>query len=868
MDLKGILNDNGPAAPTPTKQLGPHHPQQQPSTPIQAIPPQSFRDYSQQPQQSPGRHISQDYGGQPQLQHAHAPPSAAFASPPPYSNNSAAGPYPNRPPPPPPPPLQPLPPNHDLRSPSLGSRPIPPSPYRQTPTSSISAASGGYPFPPTQPTPTSPVQRHQYPPPAGYHRDSFSQPSAPVGMTGPPGPPPYMQGMPMPQTPPVGTPGGAHPSFLHQRSQSSHSTPTPTSAQSQPPHYGAPFVQGSPVAMAHPLPQLDPQQQRQQSQPPTPIATPLSGPRQPPQAMGFAQPPSPYQQRVSGPAGYPHPPSQTSPPPPPPPSIPRQPSNSSVYDTHSHDSHRLSQSVHGDRDRSISVSPKTRVPSLPSSVGRPGTSISDSDSRHYQTHPVTAMRASVEPGRERASTPAKRKLDDRDLGPEELERREMRPAPFENVNGRQLSSDSYSTSQHPSLSHKLQKKRRMYMTLPIWAQALQGPGQRLAHPNRILYKPPQHNDAQVNGRVDGQPSGHPSPEEKRSVLAVQPAPAAHPPGPPPGEPPVGQQPGPPPSEPASWGPLGPLGLWEPCLANVVPQGSLSKAVADFLFRFVVLNDDLDEIQGRGVHFEVEAKLGMLIEKKTNQRVQLPVTTDCVLNDQHNWLSFRSSMSVAQHKGFNDFLNKMLYDTREHNLNLPPGARPRVPIDYKRRLEVDRFFEIPAAVRDSVLPACVAGPIAARGHNAKLRVTYDQKTNKVVAKIIKARLADISLHFPEHPLDCRISVNLEMDWPEPLEGFDDFEKWGLTANQGSMPNRNKNRLSYTHSHYQVDLTQVTQVAPVPNGMQRQDQDHELEIEVAADVLLDQGRAALSGQPHQYVDLVEGLINNIRLLARQA
>ncbi|GAB1317745.1 mRNA-capping enzyme subunit beta [Madurella fahalii] len=834
MDLRGMLNDNGPAASPskppqppaqqPAQQQQAHSQQALPSTPVQANPQQSFRDYSQT-QPSPSRHIPQDYDSQ------HAP-SAVFASPPPFQA-AAPGPYASRPPP-----LQQFPPN-DLRSPSIGAGPAP-SPYRQPQAPSINTA-GSFPFP-SQQTPTSPVQRHQYPPAAAYHRDSYPQPAGPAGMTGPPAAASYMQSPHVPQTPPIATPGAAQP-YLH-RSQSAQSTPTPTSAQSQTAQYGAPFVHGSPAATPRALPQAE-QQQRQSSQPPTPGApVPLSA--RPAQSIGYGQPPSPYQQRLPG-AGF-HPASQVSPPPPPPPpSLPRHSSTQSVYDPHSQDSHRGPQ-PHSDRERSLSVSPKTRIPSLPSSSGRPSTSVSELEPRPGQAHPSQAMAAAFDHDakRERAATPAKRKLEDRELRPEELERREARPPPFEDSNGRA----GYGDAGGPLRSRmpvKTQKKRKVYQTAPPWAQSIRE--RNPAHPNRVLSRPVPHSSPQANGKPDrqgGRPdhqstSRHQSPEEKRSMAPLTPAANAS-------------------TDTANpWGPLGP---WEASITNSVPQESFTKAVADFLFQYVILHPDMHEIQSRGVKFEIEAKLGTLISKDTNQRVTLPVLSECVLSDGGNWLGFRSSMTEVQHKSFNDFLNFQVQQTHPNNKAANAALpRPRLPIDYLHRHEIDRFFDLPPQVRDRMLPVCIAKPIASKGHGARARVTYDQKTNKVLAKIIKARVADVSLHFPDLPLDCRISVNLEMDWEGPVEELERMSPSGGRQ-------RVKDRLSYRHGCYQIDLTQVTQNVAGPGNTQRQEKEHELEVEVDPVPLIDQGRRAMENQPHQYVDVVEGLVNNIRVLARKA
>ncbi|KAK4111741.1 mRNA triphosphatase CET1 [Canariomyces notabilis] len=839
MDLRGMLNDSGPTAPRTKLPQPPGQPlaqQQQahsqaalPSTPVQTNPQQSFRDFAQT-QPSPSRHISQEYESQ------HVP--AVFASPPPFPA-AAPGPYPNQPPP-----LQQFPPN-DLRSPSVGAGPVP-SPFRQTPTPSISSA-GGYPFP-TQQTPTSPVQRHQFPPAPAYHRDSYPQPPGPAVMTGPPATAPYMQGPRIPQTPPIATPGATQP-YLH-RSQSAQSTPTPTSAHSQHAQYGAPFTQGSPVATPRPLPQVD-QQQRQSSQPPTPgAAVPLSA--RPAQVVGYGQPPSPYQQRLPGNVFHPVP--QASPAlPPPPPALPRHSITQGVYDPQSQEPHR-GQQPQSDRERSVSVSPKTRVPSLPSTSGRPSTSATELEARHSQAH-HTAMTASIEHDakRDRAATPAKRKLEDRELQPEELERRDTRPAPFEDSHGRAGHADAGGPVPRPHMPIKAQKKRKVYRTVPPWAQSLRD--RVPTHPNYVLARPLPHSGPQVNGKPDrqaGRPeqqplSRHQSPEEKRSMAPQTPGPNVLP-------------------ETANpWGPLGP---WEASITNSVPQEGFTKAIADFLFQYIILNPDINEIQGRGVKFEIEAKLGTLISKDTNQRLNLPVLTECVINDGGNWLGFRSSMTEIQHKSFNEFLNLQVQQTHPNNKANAALPRPRLPIDYLHRHEIDRFFDLPPAVRDRELPVCVAKPIATRGHGARVRVTYDQKTNKVLAKIIKARVADVSLHFPDQPLDCRISVNLEMDWDGSVEELERLSGTSGGAGAGAGRQRVKDRLSYRHGCYQIDLTQVTQNVAGPGNTQRQEKEHELEVEVDPVALIDQGRRARESQPHQYLDLVEGLVNNIRILARKA
>lgn len=134
---------------------------------------------------------------------------------------------------------------------------------------------------------------------------------------------------------------------------------------------------------------------------------------------------------------------------------------------------------------------------------------------------------------------------------------------------------------------------------------------------------------------------------------------------------------------------------------------------------------------------------------------------------------------------NTFLN------RETQLS---QVAPRVAIQYKHRRERDSFYEIP---RDMIknLPPIIQAHINPR-HTVKVRVSHDAKTNEQLAKIIKARMADLDIYMPRQAMDCRISINFEANYDGDVE---DLQR---------APSRNKDRLSYEHSHYQFDLTQVT------------------------------------------------------------
>lgn len=77
-----------------------------------------------------------------------------------------------------------------------------------------------------------------------------------------------------------------------------------------------------------------------------------------------------------------------------------------------------------------------------------------------------------------------------------------------------------------------------------------------------------------------------------------------------------------------------------------PLDELSRAVADFLFHNVVLQDDPALVNGGpdGPVIEIEAKLGQLVEKDTNQRLKFPVLTETVYDSDTYRAKFCSSMT--------------------------------------------------------------------------------------------------------------------------------------------------------------------------------------------------------------------------------
>ncbi|ATY58274.1 mRNA capping nucleoside [Cordyceps militaris] len=869
MDLRSVLNtsDNGErsaakAPPTPQQQQHPQpqHPQQHPRQP--RGPPSANAQYAYQdfphhpaPQPSPGKP-----GGPEYQQHSGQYPPGAYPPPSPYQVQAA---YPPRA-------------SHpgsfaDPRSP--GSAPPVQSPYRHSVSSATGPVHGppqGY-FPNQPPHEIrSPSQRHQYPPaqyqppPHHVHQQHQRHGSHPPPQAQPTTP--YLPHPSIPQTPPIGHPGQQH----GQRTHSAQSTPTPTSAHSQHP-YGPPFSQGSPAPQHQHTPI---EYRRQPSQPPGPPSQPHSANPSSANTQGpppFSQPSSPYQHKISSTGGatvaqahpspngpsHPHQPQHRL-------SHPRPPSQPNRESPRPESAKRRSTS---ERDHSMSISPKTRVGSLPSSTDhRPSTS--EGDSRADQSTRMVGVKQE-----QPVATPAKRKLDDRSMSPGELENRNSRPPPGE-VNGQTnepqraarhqftpgtikesptkeeavnedsinegsvtngtVNDESTSTikeSATPEPSEPDEDVVRVCRSEPpVWALSLRTLGKAL--PKNANYAMPHrpHSSAPGNAK-DSRSTRTPVAAESRIVAAESRAQS--------------------PSE--LPGPQEFLGPWEASVTGVKPYEELSRTVADFLFIHVINAQDAQEISSRGIEFEIEAKLGTLIDKDTNHRVEKAIVSECVLRDTGR-VAFQSSMTETHHKAFNEFLNNVVIQTDPRSAH----GKKRVQVHYKHRREIDRYFELPLDMQARI-PGCVRSRLGTR-KNVKARVTYNEKTGEVLNKIVKARVADIDIHMPTCPMDCRISINLEMNWDGPVE---ELEQLAGVQTSG-VTDRRKDRLSYKQGNYQIDLTQVT----MPSGQgSRGDKEHELEIEVSGAAVIEQGRRAMSGEAHGYQELVEGFLDNMRVLARK-
>lgn len=123
------------------------------------------------------------------------------------------------------------------------------------------------------------------------------------------------------------------------------------------------------------------------------------------------------------------------------------------------------------------------------------------------------------------------------------------------------------------------------------------------------------------------------------------------------------------------------------------------------------------------------------------------------------------------------------------------------LTYVHTRETDTFYELSQNAINTLPPSVQA--YIDRRNKPKVRITTDQRTGKEMAKIIKVRISDIEVYSPQTPFDWRVSVSLEVNYEGDMRDLVETSE----GKDRKYPDRNKDRVSYKHSHYQIDLTQV-------------------------------------------------------------
>lgn len=195
------------------------------------------------------------------------------------------------------------------------------------------------------------------------------------------------------------------------------------------------------------------------------------------------------------------------------------------------------------------------------------------------------------------------------------------------------SMDTKRSTSSPSASGRPPKKRARHDEPPIWARKASevnrsnnGSINQLRQQSFASSATPNHSTVSAGGPPPQQPVDRP--QQRPS------------------------SPRPPPSSGNDARLIAPgYGPWEESLTGLKQMDDITKYVADFLFRNVVMQNDPDLVRGgpNSPVIEIEAKIGHIINRENDERFQLPILTETVFHTermQQN-MRFRSSMTEVR-----------------------------------------------------------------------------------------------------------------------------------------------------------------------------------------------------------------------------
>ncbi len=275
----------------------------------------------------------------------------------------------------------------------------------------------------------------------------------------------------------------------------------------------------------------------------------------------------------------------------------------------------------------------------------------------------------------------------------------------------------------------------------------------------------------------------------------------------------------------------PTKLTVPSITGSIPRNDFNKLVTEWIWANVEgVKHEFSDVPNVENFIELELKLGNIWDKVKDQRIQLPVNTESVVNMDyiHQNCFFQGGMPQQNFKDIKEFLQGLVKDGQT-------GRRK------------DKFI-----VETSHNVDLIASE---KRRNDKLvtgRVTLDVKTKRRVASIDKQRVSDLFIYMPGTLFDLRLSMSLELPHEMNDAAFENFKRRVTLT-------RDKNRVSYIHQYTatRLDLTKV-----IENETTR----YELELEMNTPELL-RSMSIISDDPLYYVDLVQAFLDNGRIISRQ-
>lgn len=284
---------------------------------------------------------------------------------------------------------------------------------------------------------------------------------------------------------------------------------------------------------------------------------------------------------------------------------------------------------------------------------------------------------------------------------------------------------------------------------------------------------------------------------------------------------------------------------ECCITGLIPPPSVTRRIAEWIYANFI------EIPEQNRKFvELELKFGSIMDRKTNKRINILVSTECIYTDVSNIY-----FELGIHKvGYEDMMKFFEELERQYQENL--RSQPVHPPKPRRK-----FNLLETDVTDSIYY------VRNRNEQPKsIRISKDNHLSPPrYTGINKQRISDLYIHNPLSMYDLRLSLSIE----NPISS-EDVE----VTMKKSKPNkvRIKQRNTYHHKATitRFDLTKVTEPKELKNtstGKRIIENDTKYEVELEIDTIeifngfdmFKNGTNAI-----RFEELVEIFVNNARCL----
>jgi polynucleotide 5'-triphosphatase len=248
----------------------------------------------------------------------------------------------------------------------------------------------------------------------------------------------------------------------------------------------------------------------------------------------------------------------------------------------------------------------------------------------------------------------------------------------------------------------------------------------------------------------------------------------------------------------------------------------------------LVNFILQHVTSPGV--EIEAKLGVLIEKNQNVRAceLLPVLCETPIRSEVAVVDTRFESAV--HQIFFAHLNVELNRRVDSTSTLEDET---AKVEYIRAHEVDFFW--PGSVRET------------------RRIIQNEAGQEVYQRVRvqrKTRLGDLNFVCPLSDVDVRYSASLEADAPAPSQNAPDPAK-----------RRVKDRISYKFDSLSVDITRVELHDPAQNMHGQTSHEIEVEIDATANLYAEVEKYRVGDPSSKVFQHATSLVNTVRLLMEE-